>query len=103
MYSPFFTSNLNWSHIKRRSITQASSFQDFLIELDMKPHMHLVKISILSLNNSDESEPSLLEPWLELKDFQLGSAWLMTFFTSARNQKLAENEPKFDSQLKTYF
>ena len=26
------------------------TFQDFLIELDMKPRMHLVKISIFSLN-----------------------------------------------------
>ena len=40
---------------------------------------------------SDESEPS----WLELKDFQLGSAWLVTFFTSARNWKLTKNEPNF--------
>ena len=30
---------------------------------------------------SDEPEPS----WLELKDFQLGSARLVTFFTLARN------------------
>ena len=27
------------------------------------------------------------------------SARLVTFYTSARNRKLAENEPKFDSQL----
>ena len=44
---------------------------------------------------SDESEPSWLEPELELKDFQLGSAQLVTFFPSARNRKLAENELKF--------
>ena len=44
---------------------------------------------------SDESEPSWLEPQLELKDFQLGSAQLVTFFPSARNRKSAENEPKF--------
>jgi hypothetical protein len=37
------------------------------------------------VNNSDESEPSWLEPELELKDFQLGSARLVTFFPSARN------------------
>ena len=62
------------------------------------------------LSISDEPEPSWLEPQLELKDFQLGSARLVTFFTSARmqnrpkmSQKSAENEPKFDSQLKTYF
>ena len=47
------------------------------------------------LLTSDESEPSWLEPELELKDFQLGSARLVTFFPSARNRKLAENEPKF--------
>ena len=44
------------------------------------------------LPNSDESEPSWLEPELELKDFQLGSA--CDLFPSARNRKLAENEPK---------
>ena len=44
---------------------------------------------------SDESEPSWLEPELELKDFQLGSARLVTFFLSARNRKSAENEPIF--------
>ena len=32
-----------------------------------------------------------------------GSAWLVTFFTSARNRKSAKNEQKFDSQLKIYF
>ena len=31
------------------------------------------------------------------------SARLVTFFTSARNWKSAENEPKFDFQLKIYF
>ena len=44
---------------------------------------------------SDKSEPSWLEPQLELKDFQLGSARLITFFPSARNRKSAGNEPKF--------
>ena len=44
---------------------------------------------------SDGSEPSWLEPELELKDFQLGSARLVAFSSSARNRKLAENEPKF--------
>ena len=37
------------------------------------------------LPNSDESEPSWLEPELELKDFQLGSARLVTFYPLARN------------------
>ena len=46
------------------------------------------------LITSDESEPSWLEPELELKDFQLGSARLVTFFDSARMQKLAKKEPK---------
>ena len=31
------------------------------------------------------------------------SLWLVTFFTSARNRKLAENEPKIDYQLKICF
>ena len=47
------------------------------------------------LVTSDKSEPSWLEPQLELKDFQLGSAQLVTFFPSARNKKSAKNEPKF--------
>ena len=51
--------------------------------------------SATGLNSSDESEPSWLEPELELKVFQLGSARLVTFFPSARNRKLAENELKF--------
>ena len=42
----------------------------------------------LGLTISDESEPSI------------GLNWLVTFFTSAQNRKLAGNEPKFDSQLK---
>ena len=42
------------------------------------------------LKTSDESEPIWLEPELELKDFQLGMAWLVTFSPSARNR----NEPK---------
>ena len=46
------------------------------------------------LKTSDESEPSWLEPELELKDFQLGTARLVTFSPSARNRKSAENEPK---------
>ena len=41
---------------------------------------------------SDESKPSWHEPELELKDFQLGSAWLLTFFPSAES---AKNKPKF--------
>ena len=44
---------------------------------------------------SDESEPSWLEPELKRKNFQLDSAWLVTFFPAARNQKLAKNEQKF--------
>ena len=49
-------------------------------------------ILVLCIFTSDEPEPSSLEPWLELKDFQLGSAWLVTFFSSARNQKLTEKQ-----------
>ena len=40
---------------------------------------------------------------LVMSPSRAGSAWLVTFFTSARNRKLAENELKFDSQLKNYF
>ena len=35
----------------QRQRPAVESFQDFLIELDMKPRMHLVEISIFSLNN----------------------------------------------------
>ena len=41
------------------------------------------------VKGSDESEPSWLMPQLELKDFQLGLAQLVTFFPSAKNK------PKF--------
>ena len=34
---------------------------------------------------------------------EIYSAWLESFFASARDWKLANNELKFDSQLKTYF
>jgi hypothetical protein len=33
---------------------------------------------------SEESEPSWLKPWLKLKDFQRGLAWLVMFFHSAQ-------------------
>ena len=51
-------------------------------------------LSNIKMVPRDEPVPS----WLGRKDFRL-----VTFFTSTRNQKLAKNEPKFDSQLKTYF
>ena len=42
----------NYFNCKRCFETVAEdTIQDFLIELDMKPHLHLVEISILSLNN----------------------------------------------------
>ena len=61
---------------------------------------------LLSLNRIESSAhdsfcsdfdytPSQLEPELELKFFQLGTARLVTFFPSARNRKLAENKLKF--------
>ena len=46
---------------------------------------------------------SWLVPQLELNDFQLGSAQLVTFFPSARNRKSATNEPKFLSFFKFSF
>ena len=45
------------------------------------------------LLTSDEPELSWLEPQLELKDFQLGTA--RGFFHLARKQKSAENQSKF--------
>jgi hypothetical protein len=44
------------------------------------------------VHNSDESEPSWLEPQLELKDFQLGSARDLFHFSSELkiDQKRAE-------------
>ena len=39
-----------------------------------------------NLFSSDESEPSWLEQELELKEFQLGLARLVAFFSSARNR-----------------
>ena len=42
---------------------------------------------------SDESEPSWLEPELELKDFQLGSARDLFRFSS--KLKIVQNELKF--------
>ena len=49
------------------------------------------------VRDSDESEPSWLEPELELKDFQLGLARLVTFLSSARNRKSAETSRNFYS------
>ena len=49
------------------------------------------------VRDSDESEPSWLKPELELKDFQLGLARLVTFLSSARNRKSAETSRNFYS------
>ena len=43
--------------------------------------------------SSDGSEPSWLEPELELKDFQLGSTRDLFVFNS--KLKIGRNEPKF--------
>ena len=40
----------------------------------------------------NQAEPSVGD---ELKDLQLDSAWLVTFFHSARNKKSGKNEQKF--------
>ena len=53
----------------------------------LNPHKNGLSMYV---STSDRSKLSWLEPELELKDFQLGLAWLVTFFHSARNQKLAE-------------
>ena len=40
-------------------------FQDFLIKLDMKPRMHLVKISVLSINNVTIRHTKIMKNLLE--------------------------------------
>ena len=70
------------------------TFNDFV-----ETELHLQDDS--QLNNSDESEPSWLQPYLELKDFQVGSA--RDLFHFSLKSKIGRNEPKFDSQLKIYF
>ena len=51
-----------------------------------------------SIDNSDEPEPSWLEPWLELKVFQLGSARDLFDFSSELKiiQKRAEKIVKIN-------
>ena len=50
-------------------------------------------IDAIAEPTSDESEPSWLEPELELKDIQLGSARDLFLFSS--QLKIGQNEPKF--------
>ena len=50
-------------------------------------------IDAIAEPTSDESAPSWLEPELELKDFQLGSARDLFLFSS--KSKIGRNEPKF--------
>ena len=52
--------------------------QDFYGQALLRRYQSLYDIWVLG--TSDDSEPSWLEPELELKDFQLGSARLKTFF-----------------------
>ena len=54
-----------------------------------------------SQNKQTNIEPPSWMIWVFTSDDRL--SMLVTFFTSARNRKLAENEPKFDFELKTYF
>ena len=82
LFSLFGPSWLFWPYL---SFPAKSSFQSL-----NWPHLEFS-----TLFDSDESEPSWLEPELELKDFQLGSARLVAFSPSARNRKWAKNEPKF--------
>ena len=46
------------------------SFQDFLIELDMKPRMHLVEINFFSQNNVTVRLTKIISNLLEHFDFQ---------------------------------
>ena len=56
------------------------SFQDFLIELDMKPRMHLVETSIFSLNNVTVRLTKIMNNLLEHLKF-----WLSKSFFSVKN------------------
>ena len=60
---------------------------------EIKPPLGASHNSAHVLHTSDESEPSWLEPQLELKDFQLGSARDLFYFSS--KSKIGQNEPKF--------
>ena len=50
---------LEWNHICIRV------FPRFLIKLDMKPHMHIVKINIFSLNNIPVRFTKIMNKFLE--------------------------------------
>ena len=55
----------------------------------------------LGIPTSDESEPSWLEPWLELKDFRLGSG---PFFTQLETKNWPKVSRNFDFViLNNYF
>ena len=70
---PFFLTGLHslWTHL--RQVLNLSNLitsrlrvlQDFLIELDMKPCMHLVEISIFSLNHVIIRFPKIMNNLLE--------------------------------------
>ena len=55
----------------------------FLIELDMKPHMHLVKISIFSINNVTVRLTKTINNFLEHLKLQI----LKSFFSLEYFQK----------------
>ena len=51
LHYPHLSREQSSAAIPPRAVRWVESFQDFLIELDMKPCMHLVEISIFSLKN----------------------------------------------------
>ena len=79
----------------------------FYIQLLYRPHFGpwLLPFGLLVVMSPSRAGSSHSSSWRIFS-----SAGLVTFFTSARmqnrpktSQKSAENEPKFDSQLKAYF
>ena len=74
------TSNGDNGH---KIITKTAKMPDRLAPPDVchRHHQHKKRFEFPNtyICTSDESEPSWLEPGLELNNFQLGSAWLVTF------------------------
>ena len=60
------------------------------------PQSNSILVHIRTTAISDESEPSWLEPLLELKDFQNGSALLVTFFIQLETKNRLKTSRNFD-------
>ena len=75
---------LNWDHLYIMERYLVESVQDFLIKLDIKPLMHLMEISIFSLNN-DLVRPTKIMSNL-VKDLKI-----LNFKVSFKSLKLVES------------